>query len=107
LPLHAYVPTPEVNEISDRARWEEMREACLRDPAAFHGALAKRTVCWFLPDEGDTGVWAWWDSAAGRWRGWDATTGAERALDLPEAFEPWEQAFDPSDAPRWRSSWAA
>jgi acrylyl-CoA reductase (NADPH)/3-hydroxypropionyl-CoA dehydratase/3-hydroxypropionyl-CoA synthetase len=102
LPLHAYVPTPEVNEISDRARWEEMREACLRDPAAFHGALAKRTVCWFLPDEGDTGVWAWWDSAAGRWRGWDATTGAERALDLPEAFEPWEQAFDPSDAPRWR-----
>jgi acrylyl-CoA reductase (NADPH)/3-hydroxypropionyl-CoA dehydratase/3-hydroxypropionyl-CoA synthetase len=95
------VPNPAVNPIPDRTAWEAAREACRADPGAFHGGLAKRLICWFLPDEGEGGVWAHWDEAAGAWRGWDAKTAVPAALDLPESFEPWVRAFSADAAPRF------
>ncbi len=79
-----------------------MREACLSDPGAFHGALAKRHLAWLIRDQGERGVWAQLDRDSGTWRGWDATTAAPVVLDLPASFEPWDQAFNASDAPSWR-----
>jgi acrylyl-CoA reductase (NADPH)/3-hydroxypropionyl-CoA dehydratase/3-hydroxypropionyl-CoA synthetase len=76
-----------------------MREACQDDPGAFHGAIAKRHICWLLPEHG---VWAYFDETQGQWTGWDATTGEARSLDLPEGFEPWDRAFNDDDPPNWR-----
>ncbi|MDJ0686534.1 MAG: AMP-binding protein [Alphaproteobacteria bacterium] len=76
-----------------------MRAACTSDPGAFHGALAKRQICWLLEEEGEDGVWAFWDAAQERWRGWHAVTGAPASLDLPESFDPWDIALDDSHAP--------
>jgi len=98
----AAAPAPAVNDITDRSRWERMRAACADDPGAFHGAMAKRAICWLLPDQGEAGVWAFYDADAGAWIGWDAASGAETALALGEAFEPWTRAFNPDDAPRFR-----
>lgn len=79
-----------------------MREACISDPGAFHGAMAKRNLCWLLPDQGSNGVWAFFDADAGAWTGWDARTGGAVTLDLSESFEPWDTAFNADDAPNWR-----
>ena len=79
-----------------------MREACLSDPGAFHGDMAKRNLCWLLPDQGSSGVWAFFDADAGAWTGWDAKTAQPVTLDLPESFEPWDTAFNAGDAPNWR-----
>jgi len=78
-----------------------MRAACLDDPGAFHGDLARRLLCWFLPDQGAAGAWAFLDPDAG-WTGWDAVTGAPIVLDLPAGFEPWDRAFNGDDPPNWR-----
>ncbi len=75
-----------------------MRDACVRDPGAFHGDLAKQTICWLLRDQGPNGIWAFWDSEAERWQGWDAATAAPVALDLPADFEPWDRVLN-ADAP--------
>ncbi|MEM8852597.1 MAG: AMP-binding protein [Pseudomonadota bacterium] len=79
-----------------------MRQDCLDDPGAFHGALAKRNICWFLKGHGDHGAWAFWDEAEGRWAGWDAKSAAPVTLDLSPDFEPWERAFDASNPPYFR-----
>ena len=31
-----------INPLTDRSAWEREREACLRDPGAYHGEIAKR-----------------------------------------------------------------
>lgn len=79
-----------------------MREACLDDPGRFHGDMAKRNLCWLLPDQGEAGVWAYLDAAKNSWTGWDARTGAPVDLDLPESFEPWGRAFNGDDPPNFR-----
>jgi acrylyl-CoA reductase (NADPH)/3-hydroxypropionyl-CoA dehydratase/3-hydroxypropionyl-CoA synthetase len=93
---------PQNNTIVDKASWQAMRAACLADPGQFHGDLAKRHICWFLPDQAENGVWAFFDDQADAWTGWDAKTGAPVALDLPAEFEPWDHALKTDDAPNWR-----
>jgi len=95
-------PPAERNLIRDAAAWRSMREACRSDPGAFHGASAKRRICWLLPDEGEAGVWAAYDDGAGAWKGWDAITAEPVTLDLAETFEPWDRAFNGDDPPHWR-----
>jgi len=88
--------------ISDRSSFDAMRQACAADPGAFHGAIAKRQIGWFLPDQGDHGAWAYFDDAAGGWIGWDGSSGATLTLDLPESHEPWDRAFNDDNPPDWR-----
>ncbi|MEQ8771914.1 MAG: AMP-binding protein, partial [Erythrobacter sp.] len=79
-----------------------MQSACRDDPGAFHGAIAKRQICWFVPDAGARGAWAFFDEAAGHWRGWEGASGEPLSFDWPESFEPWDRAFNDDDAPNWR-----
>ena len=89
-------------QIKDRASFDTLRADCLDDPGRFHGNIAKRTICWFLPDEGSSGVWASFDDGHGRWLGWDAQTAEQVQLELPDEFEPWMRAFNDDHAPDWR-----
>ncbi|MFW5633362.1 MAG: AMP-binding protein [Erythrobacter sp.] len=79
-----------------------MQAACRADPGAFHGAIAKRRICWFVPDAGDNGAWAFFDDDRGGWTGWDAATSEPRDFDWPEGFEPWTRAFNDDSPPDWR-----
>ncbi|MEO1648280.1 MAG: acetyl-coenzyme A synthetase N-terminal domain-containing protein, partial [Pseudomonadota bacterium] len=85
--------------ISGRDTFARMREACRQDPGAFHGAIAKRQICWFLPDQN---AWAFYDEAQGGWRGWSATDASPLSLDLPESFDPWDRSFNDDTPPHWR-----
>ena len=79
-----------------------MRTTCAEDPGAFHGSVAKRQICWFLPDQGASGAWVFFDDATGGWAGWDGGTGASVDIALPESFEPWSRAFNDDNPPDWR-----
>jgi acrylyl-CoA reductase (NADPH)/3-hydroxypropionyl-CoA dehydratase/3-hydroxypropionyl-CoA synthetase len=79
-----------------------MRAACRHDPGGFHGAIAKRQICWLLENQGEAGAWAYFDEIGACWTGWDARSGAALVLDLPESFEPWGRAFNDDDPPNWR-----
>lgn len=96
------VPKVTRNPVHDRAAWQSMRDACAADPGAFHGAIAKRTIHWFLPDQGAAGAWAIWDEDAGAWAGWDGATGQAVDLDLAKDYEPWDRAFNDDRPPHWR-----
>ncbi|MBN8494047.1 MAG: AMP-binding protein, partial [Burkholderiales bacterium] len=93
------VPQAQVNPLRDRAEWQRQRAAALADPGAFHGALAKRQIHWYVPAQQ---AWLAWDDARGDWAGWHAQTGAPVAPALPEGFEPWQRAFNDDDPPHWR-----
>ncbi len=101
---HRSVTPPDArnNSITDRASWQAMRDACVADPGAFHGDLAKRHICWFLPDQGEAGIWAFFDAEADAWTGYDAKTCGPVTLDLPADYAPWDVALNTSDAPNWR-----
>ncbi|MEQ8405944.1 MAG: AMP-binding protein [Oceanicaulis sp.] len=88
--------------IADADSWRAQREACLADPGAFHGAIAKRLICWFLPDQGQAGAWAFFNEDETAWTGWDVASGEPVRLDLGEDFAPWERAFDATDPPNYR-----
>lgn len=97
--LHKAVESTDISwKIASADDWIRQREAVIRDPGAFHGAVAASAIHWFLPD---AGVWASRD-ADGLWRGWDAASAAPAAPTLPDDFTPWTTAFDASDAPFWR-----
>ncbi len=91
-----------VNPLTSRARWQTARDACLADPGAFHGAIAKRTIHWLFPDHGPAGAWLRWDEVQGAWTGWDAATAAPVKAAWPESRAPWRKAFDDADAPFYR-----
>ncbi|MEE4152910.1 MAG: AMP-binding protein [Erythrobacter sp.] len=74
----------------------------MADLGGYHGDIAKRTICWFLPEQGPAGAWAYLDDQDGTWKGWDANTAAPVTLDLPEGFEPWVRAFNDDNPPDWR-----
>lgn len=93
------VPQAQVNPLRDRAEWQRQRAAALADPGAFHGALAKRQIHWYVPAQQ---AWLAWDDARGGWAGWHARTGAPVAPALPEGFEPWQRAFNDDEPPHWR-----
>ncbi|MFN7551139.1 MAG: AMP-binding protein, partial [Pseudomonadota bacterium] len=90
------------NPLRSRADWEAMRAAVLADPGAFHGAIARRNLHWFVPGVGPAGAWLSFDDGSGRWSGWDAGTGAPVAPALDAGFAPWARAFDDRDAPQYR-----
>ena len=89
-------------KVSDRVAFERMREECRSDPGAFHGAIAKRQICWLVKCEGGPDCWVYYDQAAESWTGWDAQTGAPVTPDWQESFEPWDRAFNDDDPPNWR-----
>ncbi|MEL6487631.1 MAG: AMP-binding protein, partial [Pseudomonadota bacterium] len=88
--------------IVDRAAFDAGRSACAQDPGAYHGAIAKRRICWFLPDLAEAGVWAFLDDETGSWTGWDAASGDPIRLNLAEEYEPWDRAFNDDMPPDWR-----
>lgn len=92
----------EQNPIVDAAAWQRMRQAVEDNPGAFHGDLAKRHICWLLPDHGASGAWVVYDGAVGTWTGWDAQTLEPVTLELGEEFEPWDTALNTENAPTFR-----
>jgi len=96
------VPQARVNPLRSRADWQQQRAAALADPGAFHGGIARRQIHWFVPGVGPAGAWLHWDDTVNQWTGWQAGSGAPAAADLGDAFEPWQRAFNPDEAPHWR-----
>jgi acrylyl-CoA reductase (NADPH)/3-hydroxypropionyl-CoA dehydratase/3-hydroxypropionyl-CoA synthetase len=95
-------PHAQVNPLRTRADWQAAREACVRDPGAYHGAIAKREIHWFDPQCGPHGAWLAWEDAANAWRGYDARSGAAVVAPYDEGHEPWRRAFDDREAPFYR-----
>jgi acrylyl-CoA reductase (NADPH)/3-hydroxypropionyl-CoA dehydratase/3-hydroxypropionyl-CoA synthetase len=95
-------PRANVNPLRDRAAFEAAREACVRDPGAFHGEMARRNVHWLVPSVGAHGAWITFDPARGAWTGFDARSGARVSPQLPASFEPWSRAFNDDDPPFYR-----
>ena len=83
------------NPIRNLDDWRAMRDACEKDPGAFHGAIAARNLHWYHPgheawlSQGDDGAWA----------GWRIDSAEPFGID---EWTPWEKAFDDSGAPYYR-----
>jgi acrylyl-CoA reductase (NADPH) / 3-hydroxypropionyl-CoA dehydratase / 3-hydroxypropionyl-CoA synthetase len=77
---HAGVPQAQTNPVRTLRDWEAQRAAAIADPGAFHGAIAKRQIHWFVPAQGLHGAWLGWDDASRRWTGWEAGTGGSADL---------------------------
>ncbi len=95
----APLPQAHSNPVRTRRDWEAQRAAALADPGAFHGALAKRQIHWFVAAHG---AWLSYDDSSRRWTGWDAASGAAVSADLGEDFQPWQRAFNADDPPHWK-----
>ena len=98
-------PAALVNPVRTRADWQRQRAAALADPGAFHGAIARRQIHWFVtdvPGVGPAGAWLQFDDVTGCWAGWDAASGAATTADLGAGFEPWQRAFNADDPPHWK-----
>ncbi len=93
---------PQFNPVRTRRDWEAQRAAALADPGAFHGAIAKRQIHWFVASAGSAGCWLAYDEKRHLWSGWDVATGNATTADLGESFEPWQRAFNPDQAPHWK-----
>ncbi|MBI3790517.1 MAG: AMP-binding protein, partial [Gemmatimonadetes bacterium] len=99
----AITPRPaRVNPIRDRAAWDAARAACLADPGAYHGDVAKREIHWYDAKVGMHGAWITWSDDEQAWIGFDARTGARVRADYAAAHAPWERAFDDREAPFYR-----
>lgn len=90
---------PRSNPIRDRVDWEAQRAAALADPGAFHGAIARTVIHWYDPQHH---CWIRFNESSQRWEGLDAATGAPVTVDYPADYQPWQQAFDDSEAPFYR-----
>ncbi len=95
-------PVARVNPYTDRESWQRARDACLADPGAYHGDIARREIHWFEPSVGAHGAWLHWNDQAGRWEGFDARSGEPVAPALPVDYQPWRVALDDSEAPFYR-----
>ena len=89
-------PTARVNPLTTREAWNEARRACLEDPGAYHGDIARRELHWFEATLGVHGAWLNWNAEEARWQGFDARSGEPVAPTL--APEP-ERPVDPSQEP--------
>ena len=98
----AALPQAQTNPVRSRADWQRQRADALADPGAFHGAIAKRQLHWFVGSQGAHGAWLSYDDTSRRWTGWDARTGTALAADLGETFEPWQRAFNADEPPHWK-----
>jgi acrylyl-CoA reductase (NADPH) / 3-hydroxypropionyl-CoA dehydratase / 3-hydroxypropionyl-CoA synthetase len=83
------------NSIRTREDWENARTRAADDPGGFHGDIAKRELHWYVPQEEG---WITWSDDADAWRGFDRK-GERIEPDYPKSFEPWDIAFDDSNAP--------
>ena len=79
-----------------------MRTACVADPGAFHGEIAKSELHWLVERDGGGRAWLSWNEDAARWTGWDAASLEPLSLELGPDFEPWRRAFNGDDPPHWR-----
>lgn len=95
-------PTPHVNPLRTRDDWERARDESLRDPGAFHGAMARRELHWFDAALGERGGWITWDAGREAWTGWDAATLVPITAPYGTDHVPWTRAFDDSEAPFYR-----
>jgi acrylyl-CoA reductase (NADPH) / 3-hydroxypropionyl-CoA dehydratase / 3-hydroxypropionyl-CoA synthetase len=102
VPVAVTPPVARVNPLRTGADWQAAREACSRDPGAFHGAIARRELHWFDPVLGERGAWISFDAESARWRGYDAVSGAPVTAPYGADHEPWTRAFDDSEAPFYR-----
>lgn len=98
----AGVPGPRVNPVRTGADWARMRAEVLADPGAFHGAIARRLIHWFVPEAGPSGAWLTFDPERNRWHGWRADTLDPLKPDLGPDFAPWARAFNADDPPHFR-----
>ena len=88
----AVAPTaPERNDLRTRADWERARAACVADPGAFHGEIARREIHWYAREVGRHGAWIRWDEVSGTWSGNDARTGEPVVPHLPANYAPWSK----------------
>jgi acrylyl-CoA reductase (NADPH)/3-hydroxypropionyl-CoA dehydratase/3-hydroxypropionyl-CoA synthetase len=92
-------PAPETNPVRARADWEAMRAACVADPGAFHGDIARATLHWLYPD---AGAWLVLDPETGTLSGYDAATLGPVTSTLPADAVPWARAFNDDAAPWYR-----
>ncbi|MEM9377532.1 MAG: AMP-binding protein [Pseudomonadota bacterium] len=92
---------PTHNPITDHATWTAMRHAVQDDPGAFHGDIAKKSICWWLKDRGENGAWAYLTDEL-TWQSYDGKTGAPVELNLAADFTPWETGFSEDKAPYFR-----
>ncbi|MFO0513050.1 MAG: acetyl-coenzyme A synthetase N-terminal domain-containing protein, partial [Gammaproteobacteria bacterium] len=95
-------PSAVVNALTTRAAWQQAREACARDPGAYHAEIARHEIHWFEPSVGAHGAWLSFDAAAGGWRGYDARSAAPVQPALAADYAPWRKAFDDAEAPFYR-----
>ena len=95
-------PPARANYLRTREDWQAVRDACLADPGAFHGGVAKREIHWFDDSLGPHGAWLAWDDGTGAWHGFDARNLAPVVAPYEESHEPWDRAFDDTDAPFYR-----
>ncbi len=102
------LPVAHVNPVRTRADWERQRAAALADPGAFHGAIAKQQIHWFVSGTagvvgiGPAGAWLSFDQVISGWTGWDASSGAAVSVALGADFEPWTRAFNDDNPPHWK-----
>ena len=99
------LPVAQVNPVRSRADWARQRAAALADPGAFHGAIAKQQIHWFIAGAagvGPAGAWLTFDETSGRWTGWDASSGEALVADLGADFAPWRRAFNDDSPPHWQ-----
>jgi acrylyl-CoA reductase (NADPH)/3-hydroxypropionyl-CoA dehydratase/3-hydroxypropionyl-CoA synthetase len=86
------------NPIRTRDDWDAIRDACLRDPGAWHGGIAAGVLHWYVP-----AAQAWLTRETdGVWRGFDARSGSRVTWTDDPAFTPWTTALDASDPPFYR-----
>jgi acrylyl-CoA reductase (NADPH)/3-hydroxypropionyl-CoA dehydratase/3-hydroxypropionyl-CoA synthetase len=95
-------PAARVNPYTTREAWQRARDACIADPGAYHGDVARREIHWFEPSAGPDGAWLHWNGDTARWEGFDARSGAPVTPSLPTAYQPWRVALDDSEAPFYR-----
>ncbi len=84
------------NPIRTAEDWEAMREQAREDPGAFHGAIAKRELHWYHESDDE---WLSWSDDEESWTGFRFDDGSPIERDHAESHEPWDVAFDDSEAP--------
>ncbi|MCB1631537.1 MAG: AMP-binding protein, partial [Pseudomonadales bacterium] len=101
-PVAVPPPVARHNPLRTRADWQAARDAAMRDPGVFHGAIARRELHWFDPALGPGGAWIRFEPDAGCWQGFDGETGTPVEVPYAPDHEPWTRAFDDREAPFYR-----
>jgi acrylyl-CoA reductase (NADPH)/3-hydroxypropionyl-CoA dehydratase/3-hydroxypropionyl-CoA synthetase len=89
-----------VNPVRDRESWERMRREAQENPGLFHGKIAKSEIHWY---DQKLNAWIRWNENEQEWMAHSYDTGEKLPSPAygPE-HEPWQKAFDDSEAPFYR-----